>query len=102
MQFYQGDIIKINDYKKQLFVVVSKNAFIRATGMIHVCPFIKNYPDGPVHIQVIGNHGTSGTVICEQIKAIDPAVRACSKTDYLSYKDIMDVSDTIQGIIEYD
>ena len=86
MQFYQGDIIKINDYKKQLFVVVSKNAFIRATGMIHVCPFIKN----------------SGTVICEQIKAIDPAVRACSKTDCLSYKDIMDVSDTIQGIIEYD
>ena len=102
MQFCQGDIIKINDYKKQLFVVVSKNAFIRATGLFHVCPYIKDYPAGPVHIPAIGNHGTAGTVICEQIKAIDPSSRACSKTDYLSYKDIMNVSDTIQGIFEYD
>ena len=102
MLFEQGDIIKINDYRKQLFVVVSKNAFIRATGMFHVCPFLKDYPDGPVHIAAVGNHGTAGTVICEQIKAIDPSTRACSKADYLSYPDIMNVSDTIQGIFEYD
>lgn len=102
IQFCQGDIIKINDYKKQLFVVVSKNAFIRATGIFHVCPFMKDIPDGPIHIRTIGKNGTQGTVICEEIKAIDPATRACSKTDYLLYKDIMNVSDTIQGVFEYD
>jgi len=100
-QFWQGDIIKIDDYKKQLFVVVSKNAFIRATGIMHVCPLI-NCPPGPVHIFVTGNKGASGSVICEQIKAIDPAARACSTLDRLPYRDIMNVSDTLQGIFEYD
>lgn len=102
IQFNQGDIIKISGFKKQLFVVVSKNAFIRATGIFHVCPLILGVSEGPVHIPVIGRNGTGGTVICEQIKAIDPNARVCSKADVLEYRDIMNVSDTVQGIFEYD
>ena len=34
--FYQGEIIKITGFKKQLFVIVSKNSFIKATGIFHV------------------------------------------------------------------
>ena len=49
-----------------------------------------------------GNEGKEGTVICEQIKFIDPAIRACTRVDHVSYSDIMEVSDTIQGIFEYD
>ena len=100
--FCQGDIISIEGYSKMLFVVVSKNAFIRATGVFHVCLMQDRVPAGPVHIAVIGKQGTKGTVICEQIKLIDPAARACNKKDTLNYGDIMDVSDAVQGLFEYD
>ena len=49
-----------------------------------------------------GKNGESGTVICEQIKAIDPRARGCNRVDLLAYDDIMNVSDTVQGIFEYD
>ena len=100
--FFQGDIIKITGFRIQLFVIVSKNAFIKATGIFHVCPVIPDVPAGPIHIPVIGKNGKSGTVICEQIKAIDPKARGCNKVDALAYGDIMNVSDTVQGIFEYD
>ncbi len=100
--FFQGDIIRIADFKKTLFVVVSNNAFIKATGIFHVCPMIPGVPAGPVHIPVEGRSGESGTVICEQIKAIDPKARACNSVDRLAYEDIMNVSDAVQGIFEYD
>ncbi|MCR5481806.1 MAG: type II toxin-antitoxin system PemK/MazF family toxin [Clostridia bacterium] len=100
--FSQGDIIKISGFKRRLFVIVSKNAFIRATGIFHVCPFIPGIPEGPIHITAAGRNGAQGTVICEQMKAIDPNARSCSKTDILEYSDIMNISDVIQGIFEYD
>ena len=101
-EIYQGDIIKISGLAGRLFVVVSKNTFIRATGIFHVCPMLQDVPPGPVHIQVIGEQDEKGTVICEQIKAIDPKARGCNRIDRLSYADIMNISDTVQGIFEYD
>lgn len=100
--FCQGSIIKISGFQKQFFVIVSKNAFIRATGMFHVCPMVSGVSAGPVHIEVKGKNGESGTVICEQIKIIDPGARSCSIADLLPYEDIMNVSDAVQGIFEYD
>ncbi|SKB73486.1 PemK-like, MazF-like toxin of type II toxin-antitoxin system [Lachnospiraceae bacterium] len=100
--FSQGDIIKISGFKKKLFIIVSKNAFIRATGIFHVCPMISGILAGPIHIPVKGKNGESGTVICEQIKAIDPKARGCTRVDLLGYEDIMNVSDAVQGIFEYD
>ena len=100
--FRQGDIIKIGGFGKRSFVIVSRNAFINATGVFHVCPMTQQIPAGPVHIPVVGHCGESGTVICEQIKAIDPKARECKKTDWLAYADIMNVSDAVQGILEYD
>ncbi len=98
----QGDIIKIRGFNRSLFVVTSKNAFIKATGVFHVCPLLKNVSEGPLHILVKGNKGTSGTVICEQVKLIDPSERSCNRADRIPYADIMEVSDVLQGIFEYD
>ena len=100
--FFQGDIIKIQGFKNRLFVIVSKNAFIKATGMFHVCPLIPDVPAGPLHIKVTGRKGCTGTAICEQVKIIDPSARGCTREDALPYEVIMDVSDAIQGIFEYD
>ncbi len=101
-EFFQGDIIKITGFKKQLFVIVSKNAFIKATGIFHICPMLPGVQAGPLHIPVCGKKGEAGTVICEQIKLIDPKERVCTRVDLLAYEDIMNVSDAVQGIFEYD
>ena len=100
--FSQGDIIRIEGFKKQLFIIVSKNAFIKAMGVFHVCPIIANIPDGPIHIKVQGKKGENGTVICEQVKVIDPIARSCNRVDSLAYEDIMNISDAVQGMFEYD
>lgn len=97
----QGDIIKIGGYRT-LFLVISKNAYIAATGMFHVCPVYDVMKDGPLHIPVRGEKNTEGTAVCEQIKLIDPSIRTCSKQDWLSYAQIMNISDALQGIFEYD
>ena len=99
-EFFQGDIIKISGYKNP-FMIVSNNTFIRSTGMFHVCPLL-NVGEGPLHIYLKGKNETGGTVCCEQIKLTDPAVRACTKIDRISYEQIMNVSDALQGIFEYD
>lgn len=102
IDFYQGDIIKINGFKNAQFLIVSKNAFIRATNVFHVCPIIKNCMDGPLHIRIQGFKETNGVVICEQVKLIDPNERSCIRQDRISYDSIMNISDAIQGIFEYD
>ena len=99
--FSQGDILKIQGYRTP-FLIVSKNAYIRSTNTFHVCPFLPGYEEGPLHIPVKGKNGMEGTAICEQIKLIDPDSRSCTRTDSISYETMMNISDAIQGIFEYD
>jgi mRNA interferase MazF len=101
IDFKQGDIIKISGFQNK-FLIVSKNAFIKATKVIHVCPIIQNIPEGPLHIRVDGKIKETGIVACEQIKLIDPSVRGCGIIDSIPYDTIMNVSDALQGIFEYD
>ena len=101
MDFSQGDIIKISGLR-HFFLIVSKNAFIRAAGMFHVCPLLSNLEPGVTHIPVYGLHGLTGTVACEQIKLIDPDARVSSLQDRIAYGQLMEISDVIQGIFEYD
>jgi len=100
-EFSQGDLIQISGFKN-LFLIVSKNAFIRAVHMFHICPVLKNIEEGPLHIQIAGINGSSGTAVCEQIKLIDPVQRGCIRKDRLSYAAMVNISDAIQGIFEYD
>ncbi len=97
----QGDIIRVSGFSN-CFLVISKNAFIRSTGVFHVCVIAQNSPAGPLHIPLRGAQGTEGVVFCEQLKLLDPDARACSRIDRISYYDMMNISDAIQGIIEYE
>ncbi len=99
--FSQGDILKIEGFRFK-FLVVSKNAYIRSTRTFHVCPLLNGVPEGPLHIAVTGEKGECGVVHCEQIKLIDSEKRACTRIDRLHYRDIMEISDALQGIFEYD
>ena len=98
----QGDVVKISGFRNR-FLVVSKNSFIKSTGMFHVCPIIPGAAPGPVHIAVtLLKSEKQDTVVCEQIKLIDPNERGIGSVDRISYADKMEVSDTIQGMFEYD
>ena len=99
--FSQGDLIKLYGYKN-LFLIISKNAFIKAVHMFHVCPVLQGIEAGPLHIPFTGVNGTAGTVICEQIKLIDPNVRNCSRVDRILYGELINISDAVQGMFEYD
>lgn len=101
--FSQGDVIKIDGFRSH-FLIVSNNAFIQAAKVFHICPIIEagRGAAGPLHIAITGNNGEKGIAICEQIKMIDPSARACSRVDAVSYGAIMDVSDAVQGMFEYD
>jgi len=101
MEWSQGDIIRIQGYRND-FLVISNNSYIRATGFFHVCPLLQDVTEGPLHISIHGDQETSGTAICEQIKLIDPSARSCIRRDRISYNQIMNVSDALQGIFEYD
>ena len=59
MSFTQGDIIKIAGFKTE-FLIISKNSFINAVRMFHVCPLLTAEEAGPLHIPVTGNNGSSG------------------------------------------
>ena len=99
--FSQGDIVKIDGLNGR-YLIISKNAFIKSTKAFHVCPILKDVKKGPLHIYVWGRKDTDGTVICEQLKLIDPDKRACTVVDSLPYDLIMDVSDAVQGMFEYE
>lgn len=100
-KLFQGDIIKISGYKT-LFIIISNNTFINSLNLFHVIPFLSDENEGPIHISLKGKNDTSGIAICEQIKIIDPTERSCQRVDRISYGDLMDVSDAISGIFEYD
>ena len=97
----QGDIVKLQGYTNY-FLVVSNNAYIRSAEMFHACLMTTWEKDGPLHIRVKGVNGTEGVVSCEQIRLIDPASRGFQHIDRLAYRDLMEVSDAIQGMFEYD
>ena len=99
--FFQGDIIKIEGFSN-VFLIISKNAFIRERKMFHVSPIVNTGLINPMNISIEGKNGTKGTVICEELKLIDPMARACNKVDRINYCDIINISDAIQGMFDYD
>lgn len=100
-KYAQGDVIKI-DGKKNLFLIVSNNTFIRYTGSFHICPLVTDADNGPLHIEVHTSKGFNGKAICEQLLLINPSNKSCSKCDDISYDQIMNISDAVQGIFEND
>lgn len=100
ISFSQGDVIKIEGLK-DVYLVVSNNKYIKATKLILISPIIKKAKIDPTHIFIQGKNNL-GFVLCEQIKLIDPVARNCNVVDRISYDQIMNISDAIQGIFEYD
>ena len=94
----QGDILKIEKIK-HLVLVVSKD-FFNTSGEVIGCPIIRNSIPGPLHIWM-STEENEGYIQCEKLALLDLSVRGYKKIDRLPISEMMNVSDAIQGIFEY-
>lgn len=52
-------------------LVISKDAFNKATGMAMCCPVTNTDRKVPFHVPVAGRTSLTGFVMCEQVKSLD-------------------------------
>ncbi len=94
----QGDLLKVQGFAYPVIVV--SNDFFNQSGRAVVCPILKNAVEGPLHIR-LKDSPAEGYVICEQMRYVDLAARRFSKLADTHYFDIMDISDAVMGIFDY-
>ena len=96
--YEQGDIIKVDGLAHPALVI--SNDFFNSSGKARVCPILSAAIEGPLHIYVESKR-TKGFVLCEQIKYVDLKKRAFNPIGRISYFDMINIADAIQGIFEY-
>lgn len=94
----QGDLLKITGIADPV-IVVSNDPFNRL-GKAMVCPIRNNVQENPLHIAINAGQ-VEGYVLCEQVKYIDLSSRGVTKLSSADYFDILNISDTVMGIFDY-
>ena len=94
----QGDLLKVAGLTYPVLVV--SNDFFNDSGRVIGCPVLKNAAKGPLHIP-LEEGPVEGFALCEQLRYIDLTVRHCSKLGEVRYFEIMDISDAIMGMFDY-
>ena len=94
----QGDMLRVGGV--QYPVIVVSNNFFNQSGKVIACPIVPNAIDGPLHIK-LKDSTVKGVVLCEQVKYLDLKARRFSKLTETHYFDIMDISDAVMGIFDY-
>ena len=94
----QGDLLKVEGIAHPVIVV--SNNYFNESGKAIVCPIMKKAVPGPLHIE-LKDSPVEGFVLCEQVRYLDLASRRYSKMTQSHYFDIMDISDAVVGMFEY-
>ena len=94
----QGDMLQISGINYPVIVV--SNDFFNQSGKVIACPIVKNAIEGPLHIK-LKDSSVEGIVLCEQVKYLDLKARHFSKLTSTHYFDIMDISDAVMGMFDY-
>ena len=94
----QGDLLRISGLNYPVIVV--SNNFFNQSGKAVVCPILKNAIEGPLHIP-LKDSSIEGYVLCEQVRYADLSARRYSRLTSSHYFDVMDISDAVMGIFDY-
>ena len=94
----QGDMVRVSGINYPMIVV--SNNFFNQSGKVIACPIVKNAIEGPLHIK-LKDSTVEGIVLCEQVKYLDLKARHFSKLTSTHYFDIMDISDAVMGMFDY-
>lgn len=108
MRLKQGDIIKLDfDPVKgneqagfRPAVVVSGNTFNQLSSNIFVCPITNTNKEYPAHVPLDERTGTTGFIMCDQVRTISPAGRQAKYIEDLPEDILKEVLDVIKGILE--
>jgi len=94
----QGDLLKVDGVAHPVIVV--SNNFFNRSGKVVACPILKQAVPGPLHIR-LSNTDLEGFVLCEQVRYLDLSARHYVRLSQIHYYEIMDISDAVMGIFEY-
>ncbi|MBR3503026.1 MAG: type II toxin-antitoxin system PemK/MazF family toxin [Clostridia bacterium] len=94
----QGDLLKVGGLSFPVIVV--SNDFFNESGKAIVCPIVAHAAEGPLHIRM-KDSPIEGYVLCEQVRFVDLAARRFSKLTASHYFDIMDISDAVMSMFDY-
>ena len=97
-KYEQGDLLRVCGLAYPVMVV--SNNFFNGSGKAIVCPIMEKAVEGPLHIR-LKECPIEGYVLCEQVRFVDLTVRHYSKMTAAHYFDIMDISDAVMGIFDY-
>ncbi len=104
----QGDIIYMNftpqagheQRGRRPALVVSNFTYNKTTQMALVCPITNTNRSFPLHVPLDLRTKTTGYIMCEQVKALDIAIRDASFEEKAPENIIQEVFDILYGIIE--
>ena len=94
----QGDLLKVDGVTHPVIVV--SNNFFNKSGRVIACPILKKAVPGPLHI-ALNDSVVEGFVLCEQVRYLDLTARHYAKLSQAHYFEIMDISDAVMGMFEY-
>lgn len=94
----QGDLLKVDGVTHPVIVV--SNNFFNKSGRVISCPILKKAVPGPLHI-ALSDSVVEGFVLCEQVRYLDLTARHYAKLSQAHYFEIMDISDAVMGMFEY-
>ena len=108
----QGDIIWL-DHNPQAgreqagrrpALIVSLTDFLRDTsGLAVICPITNTDNGYPLHIKLPDNCGTTGYVMCEQLKCLDLTIRNVEyKGNITDEESLQTVLDVVRGLLARD
>lgn len=98
MKIEQGDLLRVSGLSYPVIVV--SNNFFNASGKAIVCPIVKDAAEGPLHIR-LKDCPAEGFILCEQVRYVDLAARHYAKITAAPYFDIMDISDAVMGMFDF-
>jgi mRNA interferase MazF len=107
-RFSQGDIIDLDLDPRtgheqsgcRPALVISRDLFNARSGLLVVCPITNTDRRSPFHISLGCSLKTTGFVMCDQVRTINPAAKNAGYREHVSKELLIEVSDTITGIIE--
>ena len=99
VKYEQGDIIKVEGVEARI-LVVSNNVFHRE-GLAMCCPLVKKAGGHPLHIICNDAAGEQYIALTEHVKMLDISERGFMVIGRVVYSDVINISDTLQGLFEY-
>ncbi len=85
---------------KRPAIIISRDNYNKYTGLVVLCPITTNIKKFPTHYELVNTKKVKGAVLCEHIRSIDFKARKLSFVENIQEKELEEIIDIINGIIE--